>query len=207
MSKNIRKRILTLILTVMLLVPLSNQAFAESTPKIYGDNIKCKSGETVRYSVNISDNPGIAGFLISAACEDEWLNLDEEASMGDFSSLGNITSSHDAKRINALWFNPGNVSTDGTLFTFDVHVSPSTPSGKYPIDIFVSDENTLNDTYQKVDFEVIRGSITVEHGDTANVNSTEDTNTSTAWIISGAIGVAVIAVAILLISKKDKNNK
>ena len=70
--------------------------------------------------------------------------FDETAEQGDFSDKGSMETSGDARRINVLWYNVDGVSDDGTLFTVKVHVSPSAPSGSYPIEIAYSPENTLD---------------------------------------------------------------
>lgn len=191
----------------MLLIQLTLPAFAEGTPKIYGENISCKSGDTVTYHVYISGNPGIAGFLVSASCDNDWLYFDDDVTQGDFSAEGTITSSHDIRMNNALWFNADNVSGNGTLFSFTVHISPSAPDGEYPITVAVSDKNTLNDTYQQVNFEVNSGSITVTHIDNDITPETQEKNADwRLWAIIGAVGVfgiiGIIVVSCKLLKKR-----
>lgn len=208
-----KKRFFLLLSIILIFTILSNTAMAEEKATIVGDKIECQSGEIVRYSVSIKDNPGIAGFLISVAAQDDWLYFDEKVEQGDFSDAGSITTSYEPQRINTLWFNADNVNGDGTLFSFDVHISPSAPSGDYPIIISVSEKNTINDEYQMVSIEAVDGCITVEPGDKAseerseatehNANEHEPDDNNIRRIIM-ASAVAVIVILLVLYFKKKK---
>ena len=150
-----RRRSLSLLTALMFIMICTNTAFADNKPKIYGDIIQCKSGETVEYSVHISDNPGIVSYVVAAACEDDWIYFDDTVTQGDFTSEGTITESNDVRFMNVGWFNNDEVSGDGTLFTLKVHISPSTPSGDYPIKIAYSPDNTLSRSFDQVEFDHI----------------------------------------------------
>ena len=194
-------------------------ALADEAPQIYGDKIECKSGETVDYSVNISNNPGIAGCVVGVVCESDWFYFDDEATKGDFTDEGSITCSNDVRFMNVAWYNTDDVSGDGILFTMKVHVSPSTPDGEYPITIMYSKENTIDSKCNEVEFETVDGSITVKHVEVksvaddaapaANVTpdvDTEDTETSIKPRLI-AVGVAVAAIVIVFCVFNGKNKK
>lgn len=197
-----KKRFFLLLSIILIVTVLINAAMAESEATIFADKAECSSGDTVRYSVNIKGNPGIAGFLVSVVSEDDWLYFDEEVEHGDFSDLGSISASYEPQRLNVLWFNADNVTGDGTLFSFDVHVSPSAPDGDYPIKVFVSDKNTLNDKYEPVSFTAEDGCITVVHKDMTaeKLNELAEKNirdAQKAEMSVNAIWIAVIAVAVV----------
>lgn len=206
-----KKRHLSFALAIVFLLICTSTAFADETPKIYGDKIQCKSGDTVEFSVNISENPGIVGCLVSAVCEDDWLYFDETVTQGNFTDLGTITSSYDIRMLNVAWFNNDDVTGDGTLYTFTVHVSPSAPSGDYPIQIFVSQENTINGAYEEVEFEPVDGCISVENVpfDNAEYDAANNGGISktAVWIICGAVSLTVIVAATFFVIRKRNNNK
>ena len=193
-------------------------ALADEAPQIYGDKIECKSGETVDYSVNISNNPGIAGCVVGVVCESDWFYFDDEATKGDFTDEGSITCSNDVRFMNVAWYNTDDVSGDGILFTMKVHVSPSTPDGEYPITIMYSKENTIDSKCNEVEFETADGSITVKHvavENSSNVVETDiykaDTETDNSGlkprIIASGIAIAAVAVACCVIIRKNKKTK
>lgn len=204
-----KKRFFLLLSILIVFAVLNSSALAEEKATIYGDKVECESGETIRYSVNIKGNPGVAGFLISVSSQEDWLYFDEEVEQGDFSDEGSITTSYDPQRINVLWFNADNVNGDGTLFSFDVHVSPSAPSRDYPIVISISDKNTLNDKYQTVNFDAVDGCIKVEHVDRTAEEISEITgqnaqdNSNLLWIFVASVAV-VIGLLLVLYCKKKK---
>lgn len=208
------KKIFTFWIFAIVFAILSSTVSADNAPVIYGDVIECKSGEMVKFSVNISNNPGIAGFLISSTCEDDWLYFSEESEKGNVASSGTIVSSREPQLMNTLWVNTDNVLSDGELFSFDVHISPSAPSGDYPINIAVSEENTINDNSEQVKFEVRNGCITVEHVDrlaeemvsTSSSDSANDNSNVLVWAAGGIVVICSVVVVCCIAAKRNKNS-
>lgn len=209
------KKTFSFILALLFIFTLQSQVAAETKPSIFGDIIECSSDETIKYAVKIKDNPGIAGFLVSVYTDNDWLYFDEDIEQGDFSGLGTITASYEPQRVNILWFNPDNVTSDGTLFTLTVHVSPSAPSGDYPIRIAVSEKNTMNEKRCSVDFDTEDGCIRVAENDssaeegsklaTRDDLSSQERKTYTAlWAVLIAVAVGIFAFTALILRKKNK---
>lgn len=185
-------------------------AMAESVTKIYGDTIECSSGDTVKYSVNISDNPGMTAFVIGAYCENDWVYFDDEISQGSFSDKGAFLGENDVRFVNAAWYCVDAVGGDGTLFSFDVHVSPSAPDGDYPIKVMVSQENTIDGDLKEIKYEAVDGLIKVSHAepDMSQYSNQDDGLSSTTTIII-ALAVTCLAIGIVWVysAKRKKANK
>lgn len=207
------KRFLALLIIACIMLFSSVMASAEGAPKIYCDTIRCNSGETVSYSVHISDNIGMTAFLISIGCESDWLYFDETVVQGDFSDKGSMESSCDLRQLNVMWYDNDGVYDDGTLFTVDVHISPSAPSGDYPVEIAYSPENTLNAELDELELETSKGCITVTHIDAENiaeiVASNDKSNSAIGGNVKLIIGVsaAVAAAVVIIVIAKKRQQK
>ena len=206
-----RKLKKNIVLCVCLCIILTCTAtiFADELPEIYGGTVECNSGETVSYPVHIANNPGMTSYLIGIGCESDWLYFDEEATLGNFSNDGSITSSSDDRRLYAMWYNVDAVSNDGTLFTVNIHVSPSTPDGEYPIILVYSSENTLDTDCNELELNTVNGCIKVKHVAYDNMKDMQEnpavaeTNNRLILIICVSLGVAAMAAVVIIL----KNSK
>lgn len=75
--KRARIAVLVVVFVLSIATAFGQFAVADSSTKIYGDKIECNSGDVVNFSVNISGNPGITGFVIGAVSENDWLYFDD----------------------------------------------------------------------------------------------------------------------------------
>lgn len=185
----------------------AGNAFADTSTKIYGDRIECNSGETVSFAVNISGNPGITAFVIGAACENDWVYFDDDVLQGNFTSTGTIQGENDVRFVNAAWYSVDEVKTDGVLFSFDVHVSPSAPDGEYPINLLVSKENTIDGELKEIEYEVVDGCINVKHVEPdVSAYSKQESGMSGQAIALISLGAvcAIAAIVWIFIFKKAK---
>ena len=150
-------------------------AFAAESGVISGENCSAEAGETILYTVDISGNPGLAGFMVYVACDTSVFDTGQtQAALGSFSDSGSIfmnPESEDGWRV--LWFNAQNVSGNGTLFTLEISVADDAASGTYPVKITLSPENTVNAAGELVDFSCIDGSIVVSGGTDAPIDEDE----------------------------------
>lgn len=202
-----KKRIISGLLAIVFMMSLPLMALADGAAVISGDNIECRSGETVTCTVSIKNNPGITAFLIGVYSESDWISFSEEAEQGEFSTEGTITTSSEPQHLNAAWFNADAAEGDGILFSFDVTVSVSAPSGEYPIQILVSPENTIDADCEEIEYETVDGCITVVHEEVVNTNEDieDDSRAAGWWIALAAIALfAVIFIAVKRIYKKNK---
>ena len=150
-------------------------AFAAESGVISGENCSAEAGETILYTVDISGNPGLAGFMVYVACDTSVFDIGQtQATLGSFSDSGSIFTnpeSEDGWRV--LWFNAQNVSGNGTLFTLEISVADDAASGTYPVKITLSPENTVNAAGELVDFSCIDGSIVVSGGTDTPIDEDE----------------------------------
>ena len=207
MQEHIVKKIYRItLIAIFIFAILSNSVLADAATKIYGDNIQCNSGETVEYSVKISGNPGMTAFVIGAVCEDDWIYFGDEVKQGDFTSEGTFTGENDVRFINTAWYNVDGVKGDGTLFTFDVHVSPSAPSGEYPIEVLVSQENIIDGDLNEIEYEAIDGCIDVTHvePDMSSYMENESTLSTTAIVLVVIAAVGMVLLAVFMLKKHKK---
>lgn len=204
--KKIRIAILTVILAALFCV---DSAMAESVTKIYGDTIECRSGDTVKYSVSISGNPGMTAFVIGAYCENDWVYFDDEVSQGSFSDKGTFLGENDVRFVNTAWYCVDAVSGDGTLFSFDVHVSPSAPDGDYPIKVMVSKENTIDGDLKEIKYEAVDGLIKVTHvePDMSQYTNRDDGLRSTTIMLIALAAVCLAGGTVWVYSAKKKKGK
>lgn len=160
-----RKKSLTcvclILLISMLVLPVAG--FAGDAATISGEKTEANSGEHVDYTVSISNNTGLAGFMVYVYCDTSVFELkNDQATLGNFTSSGTIFTNTDGTNgWKILWFNAQNVNGNGSLFTLELSISSNAKAGTYPIKIALSPENTVNASGELVDVTCIDGSISV----------------------------------------------
>lgn len=99
-------------------------------PSIGYDTQKVYPGDEFTVDVNIKNNPGIAGLVISLDYDDDVYELVgyEDAGLFDYAPEVNL---------NYVWEQAQNVTTDGKLISFTFKVADDVASGNYPIEIKV----------------------------------------------------------------------
>ena len=109
-----------------------------------------------------------------------------------------------------MWYNVDAVSNDGTLFTVNIHVSPSTPDGEYPIILVYSSENTLDTDCNELELNTVNGCIKVKHVAYDNMKDMQEnpavaeTNNRLILIICVSLGVAAMAAVVIILKKSKK---
>lgn len=160
-----RKKSLTcvclILLISMLVLPVAG--FAGDAATISGEKTEANSGEHVDYTVSISNNTGLAGFMVYVYCDTSVFELiNDQATLGNFTSSGSIFTNADGTNgWKVLWFNAQNVTSNGSLFTLELSVASDAKAGTYPVKIVLSPENTVNASGELVDVTCIDGSISV----------------------------------------------
>ena len=195
--KRARIAVLVVVFVFSIAAVFSQFAVADSSTKIYGDKIECNSGDVVSFSVNISGNPGITGFVIGVICENDWLYFDDEVEQGSFTTEGTFVGNNDVRFVNAAWVCADAVNNDGKLLSFDIHVSPSAPDGDYPIKVMVSQENIIDGDLKEIKYEAVDGLIKVTHAEPdMSQYSSQDDGLSNTTIILIALAMACLAAGI-----------
>ena len=173
------KKILSLILSLLMVAALSVPIFADGTPTISFESATIEAGQTVELSCLIENNPGVAGLNVQLAYDKSVIEIGKIVKgSSDFGTVqkGTVTAGN-----KFTWANAENDDTDGVYFTVPVTVKEGTPGGDYPITVTavqIKDEdlNTITDQFVCVSsvITVPRGTPTVTF--TANSVTVDETN-------------------------------
>lgn len=133
------------------------------TPTFSVSEAVAKPGDTVKLTVDMTNNPGITSALLSISYNDTYLSLAKEPVFSDLfeESLG----SGDLSMIpfNLLCMdNLKDIAKDGTLATLTFKVAENAPSGDYKVLVAYEQEGVFNAKIEDVYFETVAGKITVE---------------------------------------------
>ena len=129
-----------LLSSFLILAVLAGTVLAADTMSISGERTQAAPGDIITYTVSITNNTGVAGFLVYVQCDTDVFSLVKDddgeytVSSSDFSRSGTVMANRygeDGWQI--LWFNAQNVKTNGTLFTLQMKVREGAASGSYPI--------------------------------------------------------------------------
>ena len=145
-----KKKFLTC--SLILLLSVFILPFAGSTSSlmtITGEKTETISGEMVEYTVSISNNTGLAGFMVYVYCDTAVFELkNDQATLGNFTSSGSIFTNADGTNgWKVLWFNAQNVTSNGSLFTLELSVASDAKAGTYPVSVYYSPSNTISGEY------------------------------------------------------------
>ncbi len=152
-------KVLTLLMTVVILISVCVVSFASSTMKVTATDVSAKAGEEITINVNLDDNVGVAILRVTVEYDASVLTLKkcvkgEAAKSFDSSML----STSDNPVVLSCQMNPpedeanaeeANNKTNGNLLTFTFTTSSDVKAGAYPITVKVAKCFDIND--DKVD--------------------------------------------------------
>ena len=162
-----KRTVIAAVLAALLLAQALPCAAAEM-PRVSGASVSALQGETVEYRVEISGNPGLAGFRL-------FLNYDEEAlsvltaedgqevlaERGSALPTGTLVASRARKGCQILWYSTGESALDGTLFTLRFRVAETAQPAVYPITLSYAPADTVNAGEEPVALSLQAGEIAV----------------------------------------------
>lgn len=139
--------------------------------KLVIDQVESKAGHTVRVSIDIQNNPGILGALLTIDYDPALTLVNAEAG-GAWSALTFTTPAVYRNHCNFVWDGDTNAASgDGTILvlTFEVPADAEVDT-VYTISASYTYGNLIRDDLEAVDMEIEDGSITVTHaiGDVNN---------------------------------------
>jgi len=138
------------------------EAVASSKTRFYASKVTAASGETVTVAVNVQNNPGILGMLLSVDYDETALTLVDTASGSVVEALTYVAPSRLVSGCNFLWYgSTAGTVTDGRLLTLTFKVADLAEAGTYPLVFTCSKEDTYDANYQPIELAVISGSVTV----------------------------------------------
>lgn len=131
-------------------------------PTFVVDNVTASAGETVEVTVNVAENPGILGMVISVEYDESVLTLTSSANGDALSALTFQKPSKYESGSNYVWYGSetGEV-TDGSVLKLTFTVAENA-YGTYPITVMYEDGSIYDAGYNSISLEVVNGSITVE---------------------------------------------
>ena len=158
--------LLILALAISLLMPVYVSAESGQPATVYADNVTA-SGDTVEVSVRISNNPGLAAFLINLKYDRTVFSIAKQdgelaITQGNFSSAGTLIGTENKSGCKVTWFNTNDVRSDGILFKVILNVADGAEIGKYPINVSYSTKDTVNKDEELVPMSCANGSVTVK---------------------------------------------
>lgn len=139
------------------------EAATSTKTRIYASKVTAAPGETVTVAVNVQNNPGILGMLLSVEYDETALTLLDTASGGVMEALTYVAPSRLVSGCNFLWYGStvGTV-TDGKLLTLTFAVAEDAEAGTYPIVFTCGSEDTYDANYQPIEMAVVNSAVTVE---------------------------------------------
>lgn len=147
------KKIITIILTLLLILQCSIAAFASQTVTVSADKVSLSQNKQTLIPIKIENNSGIMGFKITVEYPVDKLDI-KSVSRGEITSKGNFNTNFGVNdgRFDVLWNNVDEIKSDGTLFLISaqakVEISEDTQ-----IKISFSQPDTFNEKYEDVIFD------------------------------------------------------
>ncbi len=167
------KKVWSILLAVLMMVSaLPLDAFsmavgAYDAPTVWADQVGGYAGDTVTVTVQMANNPGLAGWLIDVAFDEDVLELTAQGRGDAFKGIGSMSFAKLTQQspTNCLWYDyisGNNYTNNGILFSLTFKIKESAPVGTYPIEVYCSDpDNMCNIDFDRVDFDFVNGSVEV----------------------------------------------
>lgn len=150
------KKLISLIVTVLLLVSLSVPAFAQGTstePQLIVSTEKAMPGDEVAVTITIENNPGIGVInpkFVFDSTRLEWLGYEEGGLTG-----WTVTSKA------AVWLGNEDSHFDGVILTLKFKVLDTAPEGLAEVRLICGDGDAYNYAEQLVIFQLVSGGVQV----------------------------------------------
>lgn len=140
-------------------VIVKNSVVEENAPYLTMDSIVTSAGKEITLSLNIKNNPGIAGLAISLIYDEDVFTLKDVKN-------GNLFDAFTYGK-NFVWDDSQNITSDGTLATFVFSVSEDAEAGDYIFEII--SRSCVNIDLEDVELLSVNPTVTVSdfiYGDT-----------------------------------------
>lgn len=145
------KKILTVLLSVVLILLACVNAGALSSADIYGDDIQTVPGSKISIPVYIKNNPGLMGYKIRISYDSSAITpiAVTQGTTLTGGMFDNSDFSASKAYFDVVWSSSSDVKADGLLFTVDFNVLPSA-GGDYSIKTSYSKDDTFNEKWEEV---------------------------------------------------------
>ena len=158
------KRFFSILLSFALcFVSINSTVFAEeqATSTVSIENVTGKTDEIVNVPININNNPGIISLVVEVSYDNTALKLKKANKNDDFWKSATMTPGGDlnAQPYRIIWYDglaKSDFTENGTLAELSFEVLKS---GSHKIELSISEADTFNNNFEKVQFEVEEGII------------------------------------------------
>ena len=175
-----KKYISAIIIIMILLINTSVFADADNAFTVYLDNINAKPNEEVEINISLKNNTGILAMLFELNYDSNCLSLIDvkDGGLVDGYVFGNDYSQIPFKM---LWNSASdtNFKDDGVLATLKFKVLNTAPNGTTAVSLTYRPKNVYDVDLNKVDINVINGSINITN-DTADTTSSGQQNNNSS---------------------------
>lgn len=152
-----KRTFFVLVMTVLLAACIfSVTAFADGAAKIEFDSVEAAPGDTVTLDLKLTENPGIAGLLVS-------LDYNKDAMTYTSVKRGSLFSGFTAAK-NYAWDEDDDVTSTGVLASFTFQIAENAVPGSYEVNVIV--RTCTNIDFDDVNCVVIPGVITIKGAET-----------------------------------------
>lgn len=162
MTKRCKSVLLALPMIGVLLLSLSSQAMATDAVAT-GETITAKAGETVSFSVKLSENPGLAAWMFYLTWNDDVLQyVPDSVEAGESFAGGALLEHAESGKLTVSWYNTKDATGNGVALAVQFKVADDACPGDYTIGVNCSAPNTINSEEQQVPIATADGMVTVE---------------------------------------------
>ncbi len=144
-----------------LLVALPTCVFAAGSLQVVGREISAAPGDTVEWTLDISENPGIMAWQVQISWDRAVLKLNRASAGKAFSSGLFQSNSLTEGTLEAIWCATRNIYENGTMLKIMLDVSPAAEAGDYPVSVRFVAKNTVDEDGNPVAFHVVNGSVSI----------------------------------------------
>ena len=140
--KRIRNLLIAFLLSAALLLPI----YAAQPPTVTPTSGTGLPGDTVSVSLDLSGNPGLAGWMLELDWDSSVLTLLPDILVGDAFSGGTLTPRQDGGTLRVFWYSAKNQTADGQMLSLRFQISENAKAGKYRVALRISAQNTVDET-------------------------------------------------------------
>lgn len=165
-----KKKLLSILLVMLMLVSALPVFAVEVEPAFVVDSVAAEAGETVNVTISVKNNPGVASIKLSVAYDDA-LTLNSITYNANIGGMSQQPQSK-ASPVTLNWFNGAADSYGDWVFaTLSFTVDADAAVGSYPVTVTYKADNVYNIAEENVYFAIENGEIEVScaHSDTSDV--------------------------------------
>lgn len=173
------KKIITIILSLLLLLQCNITAFASNKAIVSADKVSLSQNEPILIPIKIENNSGIMGFKMTIEYPVDKLDI-KSVSRGEITAKGNFNTNFGINdgRFDVLWNNVEEIKNDGTLFLISAQAKAEIKKDT-EIKLSFSQPDTFNEKYEDVAFDCKNIAISADYIEPTTEESTTSSGETT----------------------------